>query len=136
MIPKIILCILLTSFSLLAAAQSNLQFNKPILISYNGLVPSASTPFDVGTITVPPNKIWKIESGSAIDPLRLYPIQFNLVVDGQLLYAGSSTNSTMPYSTPPIWLGEGTYPLSISLSAGVTYNFIANISGIEFNLAS
>lgn len=126
------LCLLfLVSF---VKAQNNLQFNQVIRLGYTGTVASNAAPVSAGTLTVPAGKVWKIESGSAIDT-KLFTVQLSLTVDSQLVYSGHSAGSSMPFQlTQPIWLGPGTYNVAVALITGFNYNFVAKISALEFNV--
>jgi hypothetical protein len=131
---RTILCVTLVVIAIMAKAQGNLQFNQVIRLSYTGFIASNAAPVSAGSITVPANKVWKIESGSAIDT-KLYTVPFSLTVDGQLIYSGHSSGSSMPfYASPPIWLSAGTYNVSVALVTGFNYNFVAKISALEFNI--
>lgn len=128
------LCVAVVFGSIMVKAQGNLQFNQVIRLSYTGSIASNAAPVSAGTITVPADKVWKIESGSAIDT-KLFTVPFSLTVDGQLIYSGHSSGSSMPfYASPPIWLSAGTYNVSVALITGFNYNFVAKISALEFNV--
>lgn len=131
---SIVLCFTVFTISLMAKAQGNLQFNQVMRLSYTGTIASNAAPVSAGSFTVPANKVWKIESGSAVDS-KLFTVQFSLTVDGQLLYSGHSAGSSMPfYTSPPMWLSEGTYNVSAALITGSNYSFVAKISALEFNI--
>jgi len=131
---RIIVCSVFLAVVVMAKAQGNLQFNQVIRLSYSGTVVTSTTPVTAGTITVPANKVWKIESGSALDS-KLTTVAFSLTVDGQLVYNGHSPASSMPfYATQPIWLGAGTYNVSVALVSGSNIAFVARISALEFNV--
>jgi hypothetical protein len=131
---KLVFTITFFTISIIANAQGNLQFNEVIRQSFTGFIVSNAAPVSAGTITVPANKVWKIESGSAVD-IKLYTVPFSLTVDGQLLYSGHDAGSSMPfYSSPPIWLSAGTYNVSVALITGFNLNFLAKISALEFNI--
>jgi len=126
----------------LAYAQGNLQFNQIIRTSFIGTSPATQNSPAVifGTITVPLNKVWKIESGSIMDSAQLNTQKIMcLSVDGQLLYSvynGGGGGGTAFYVSPPIWLGTGTYNITVSNNDGNYPNVIcvAKISAIEYNI--
>jgi hypothetical protein len=118
------------SFLLLAVlihAQGNMQFNQVIRIKNTGSI-SLPASINVATITVPANKVWKIESASA----QLY---LNITIDGQLAFYGNANQDAMINPSLPIWLSSGTYQVLLfgTASAG-TIAYTTVISGLEFNI--
>lgn len=131
-----------TLFCKCTSAQGNLQFNQIVRASYVGSTgPLQYSPAVIaGTITVPVNKVWKIESGSVLDSAALNTGKLMcLSVDGQLVYAvynGGGGGGTTSFASPPIWLSSGTYDITVSNNDGYFGNirFIAKISAIEYNI--
>jgi hypothetical protein len=114
-------------------AQGNLQFNRVVRLSYLDSI--IISPITVGTITIPANKIWKIESGSVLVNSSLFPSVLSLLVDGQLMFCGSyPVSGYMPYSGPPMWLSAGSYNISIGVGNGSNMGIIAKLSAIEYNI--
>jgi hypothetical protein len=129
---KIFLLLTLTISFLYGNAQNNMQFNNAIHLKYN----VASATNIVASVTVPANKVWKVESGSFNCSLPFIttqvPTQVGLSIDGQLIesifYAGY--NSIAVNHSPPIWLPAGTYDIQVF---GANISSVA-ISILEFNL--
>lgn len=115
-----------------AKAQGSLQFNAVKRFSNNSLSVAYGATVSAGSITVPADKVWKIESGSCS---TIYGGTVNssyLSIGDQLLFC--QTNAQIFFHSPPIWLPAGTYSISIyNLSGGVA-TFKTNISAIEFNI--
>ena len=125
----LIFSLFLLPFSFLFS-QGNLQFNavkrvtNSATVVYGGIV-------SVGSITVPADKVWKIESGSIINT-QLATNTF-LFIDNQILWSLSGANNQILYS-PPIWLPAGTYSIGLQNSTGGTQSFTTKISAVEFNI--
>ena len=130
--------ILLFFITLGAKAQGNLQFNRVInytipsqTVDYTGIIQT--------TVTVPANKVWKIEAASyngAGSP------GWSLILDNYLLFSytrdsGGGLNYYQDIHFP-IWLPSGTYNLKAQyywVTGFQSYPFIgASISIIEFNI--
>jgi hypothetical protein len=109
--------VLLLSFylsSTLLFSQGNLQFSQVIGQAFNSSVTS-DTYVTMGTIQVPAGKVVKIESvgfygnnGSAVEGV--------ILIGGHVAYSKSIHNSSAMSEIQhcPIWLSEGSYPLSSS----------------------
>jgi hypothetical protein len=134
--------ILIFFISLGAKAQGNLQFNQ--VINYKIPAQTVSTQMNTGTIqttvTIPTNKVWKIEAAS----YNGYTIDWSLRIDNYFLipqnfsaFNGYYTNFVIPVIHFPIWLPSGTYTVN-AISGGATSSSInfqgASISIIEFNI--
>jgi hypothetical protein len=116
-----------------AKAQGNLQFNavKRINTSIAAAAVSSTT---AGTLTVPANKVWKIESGTISLANGAFPnasATTALHIDNQVLYSIAGTSSSF---SSPIWLPEGTYSISTYNGLGAVQTFRIAISAIEFNI--
>lgn len=122
-------------------AQGNLQFNQVInyVIPSQTVLNSGSNAASIsGNLTVPANKVWKIESAS-------YKGKGNpawtLTLDNYMLFTYTQTSGggqNLYWPTPyPIWLPAGTYNWQSTYY--VNGNFFvtfegASISIIEFNI--
>jgi len=129
---KILLLISILFISLGAKAQGNLQFNAVKRFSNNSLTVAYGATVSAGSITVPADKVWKIESGSCSTIEGGVVYGSHLSIGNQLLF--SHSNAQVFYHSPPIWLPAGTYSISIYNSSGGAYIFKTNISAIEFNI--
>lgn len=121
-------------------AQSNLQFNKVVLVQMSYVLPNTNS-FQTSqqSITVPAGKIWKIESasGSAQGPSTNYiSPTTTITLNGMNLTFYNSSSGTYWQADFPIWLPEGTYTLGLVSSSSVLANttITGRISGIEFNV--
>ena len=97
--------------SLQLSAQGNLQFNQVLILD--------ATPAG-NPVTVPADKVWKIESVALSSNNSYFQIQWGGVNYFVL-------NNTTPYANLPYWLPSGE---SVSLVANVN----AKVSIIEFNV--
>lgn len=135
---KILLVISIITISITAKAQGNLQFNRVVRESYTGVSAANATAgaaIVAGTITVPANKVWKIESGSVVKTPTLNPFYMSLNIDGQTLYYSNGASGYVVFNSTPIWLNEGTYEVTVSNTyTQGSIAFIAKISAIEFNI--
>lgn len=135
---KIIAVICIITFSTVAKAQGNLQFNRVVRESFTGTSATnatADSAIVAGTITVPSNKVWKIESGSVVKTPTLNTYFMSLNIDGQMLYYSHGAGSYVVFNSPPIWLYEGTYEVTVSNTYTIgSTPFLAKISAIEFNI--
>ena len=132
----LVLSFFLFPFSFLFS-QGNLQFNKVWNLKYTVAAPNNANT-TVGTITVPANKVWKIESASIsiVAGLNYNSEKVNLYVDGHLLVLGGGTSTTNAqiYSACPLWLSSGIYPIIVANWVGSPYTTISSLSVIEFNI--
>ena len=105
-------------------AQNNLQFNAA---KYIKIIINPGQYVKDSIITVPANKVWKIEGGSlSANTSYLY------LDDAVILANPKNVSNTLPFTPFPIWLPSGTYTLSLG-----TWNFnsgSAFVSAIEFNI--
>lgn len=128
-------------------AQGNLQFNQIINYNLTGNLNSIQTgQFQLQTIsiTVPANKVWKIESASCkISNASSYLWGANpgnevyIFLDNN--YIGimrASTTSNNDTSILPLWLtaGNHTLQLVVDIAAGATQTAYGMVTGIEFNV--
>jgi len=120
-----LIAILFSSSSFLYA-QNNLQFNSAKYIKLS--VATGQGNKDT-SITVPTNKVWKVESGS------MSMSGYSLTLDEAFLVANATYLPYGPHYSDgvfPIWLPSGTYTFNF-----ITVNSVigsAFISAIEFNL--
>ena len=129
----IILSILLLAIG--AKAQGNLQFNAVKRIN-TSIAASPSSLTTAGTLTVPVNKVWKIESGSISQSTGAFPnggYPSSLYIDNQVVYSAVQVNNFNSFSSP-IWLAEGTYSISVYFTAASPASIWIAISAIEFNI--
>jgi len=129
-------------------AQGNMQFNQVVRTKFTVTSPNPEVLYTAGTITVPQNKVWKIESGSIVLEGSIeqnYTEQ--LFVDGQLLYCWigiRANNQNYPNNEPinapyifnsaPIWLPSGSYPITFRQKPYNNPSFTIAISALEFNI--
>ncbi len=119
------------------SAQGNLQFNQ---VKYFQLLLTqlSSSAFDQTTqvVTVPANKVWKIEAASATyySPTSGSAVfGGKICIDGHVLF--DYANTPGGFNTLPFWLPAGTYTLALkSNTTSSTYYFNGAVSVIEFNV--
>ena len=121
---KIIILGFLLSFNCYSAsAQNNLQFSKAIFIPLICPAPSGFSSCTADTIlSVPSNKVWKIESCGGLGKIKLNNAMIFCSYDCSILIQSF-----------PIWLSSGTYMVSSGALCGGC-GFSGFISAIEFNL--
>ncbi len=125
-----------------AKAQGNLQFNAVKRFTNNSVPIQVNVPATAGSITVPANKVWKIESGSLSTNDAAYPLPVGnyanaLMVDNQIIFAGFNGGGGGSWAiySPPIWLSAGTYAIVARGGySSAIYNYSVAISAIEFNI--
>jgi hypothetical protein len=134
---KILFLIIFFLTSLEMFAQGNLQFNRVVNLKYS-VACNTSANTTVATVTVPTDKVWKIESASisalsgwfrSIDLLNLY-VDSHMLVQG----GGNLSTSSPTYSSCPVWLSAGTYPVIVANYTGSSYTAVSSLSIIEFNV--
>lgn len=134
---------LLLVFSVFAVnAQGNMQFNQVIRTKFTVSSGSSGLLNTVGTISVPQNKVWKIESGSIFHEYNQIDKMEELFVDGQLLfywigidYQSNQINAPFVFNSAPIWLPAGSYPITFRQQPYTTGGpFTIAISALEFNI--
>ena len=133
---KIILTVLTIITILgLKAQGNNLQFNQVLNYEYTHGVIGVNllqSWFNVGLITVPPNKVYKITSGSIhIATSSKFFFDFGAIKVGEHLVSGGENDSHI--NNCPIWLGTGTYNVSLAYSNSGQVLYGA-LSIIEFNI--
>jgi hypothetical protein len=132
---KKILTLLFLVISYLNYAQGNLQFNRVI----NHVIPAGNgnaSGIITGSVTIPSNKVWKIESCGYKSAGNPY---WSLILDNYVLFSYSyyPASSINPYWQPPypIWLPAGTYAWKAQYYNNAAGFFEgASISIIEYNI--
>lgn len=135
---KKILSIAVLLISLSVSAQGNLQFNQVINAEVVG---TGTFEFNMGSITVPAGKVWKIESTTlsytnfsiSSLPTNILPgsTTINVSIGRHLAYGGASQHEA---AKMPLWLPSGTYDLTNRTQNSTSYSYTFAISAIEFNV--
>lgn len=119
--------------SLSVSAQGNLQFNQVVLTEFSG---NYQNRFTAGSLTVPANKVWKIEHSGFMNYFNSPPVPVSggtfdhVAIGNQIVYVPASIGS----SDLPLWLGPGTYTVTGYITSGSLQPCEISISGIEFNV--
>lgn len=117
------------------AQGNNLQFNQVINNEYTLSTFLSHRYNQVGSITVPTNKVYKITSGSAYrwdGGSNDFTNGCSIKVGENILFDYSYSDGGQ-ISNTPVWLGSGTYIVYLrSISSYVELK--GSISAIEFNL--
>jgi hypothetical protein len=129
---KALLILSILVIALGAKAQGNLQFNAVKRFSNNSVTVASGANVSAGSITVPANTVWKIESGACINTNGLASVSTYLTIGNQLLYC--ETSGQIFFHSPPIWLPAGTYSISIYSGYSGSVTLMTSISAIEFNI--
>jgi hypothetical protein len=109
--------------------QNNLEFNQALYGQLSATISTASAQ-NIGTITVPAGKVWKIEARSVIRDNNAINVGSTGVTIGSLgVWFGSGETG----SFTPVWLPEGTYNVWMS-AANTSLTYVFTYSGIEFNV--
>ena len=130
---KNILLILAIAFSSASFGQGNLQFNQVINSTITAAVETTGT--NIGTITVPTGKVWKIETTgySYFGGLTRY-IEDNtsatVFMGDFIVWNGNQNDDNNRWF--PLWLSEGTY--TVNARSGTAHTSTFAISAIEFNV--
>ncbi|MEY3049641.1 MAG: hypothetical protein RL365_1679 [Bacteroidota bacterium] len=123
----------------LSVAQGNLQFNQVILWKLNSqsLYPNNNDYEIQGTLTVPQNKVWRIDAAS----YNAATTSYDLTLDNFLLFARkTSSGGGLIYHQDiefPIWLPSGTYNYLARwycANCGVQTYAGSSVSIVEFNV--
>ncbi|MDA9121123.1 hypothetical protein N9J52_03715 [Flavobacteriales bacterium] len=124
---------LLVAISAISFAQGNLQFNQVLNFDYSATL-SAYGNAPVGTLTVPPDKVWKITAASSRD---LGPSHFStsIAVNNHLLYEYRYVaNSAAVSNNTPYWIGTGTHVVKLFNLYSSGISAAGSLSIIEFNV--
>lgn len=126
------LLLLSVFFSVASFSQSNLQFSQ--VLTYAGHLATANNAGDsTAAWTVPPGKVWKIESASSAYGYVIYPVF--LVVNGVKVFDiyiyGTNTTKGVYF---PVWLKAGDAVRIAEYSTSPNYYTDYFISIVEFNL--
>jgi hypothetical protein len=135
------LTFLFISISILSYSQGNLQFNRVInqvIPSATASAPNTTVPSITGSLTIPTNKVWKIESCGYKSGTNT---TWSLFLDNYTLFSYTNFGGgglNYYFQSPfPIWLPAGTYNWKAEYfnnsSSLVTFNG-ASISIIEYNI--
>ena len=129
---KKLLFIAMCFVSLNLSAQGNLQFNQVVSSDFSG---SYINRFTAGSITVPPDKVWKVEHAGFMNYFNSPPVPANgnldhVAIGNHLVYVPTGTGS----ADLPLWLGPGTYSVTGYLNTGSSQPCQISISVIEFNV--
>ena len=130
----ILISILLLSCCLFyGQGSSNLGFNQVLNYEYS-VNHTNYNPVNVGTITVPTGKVWKITSGSAS---RIYGNEYYLsqvtIKVGEHIVSGYGPSGASYINFCPIWLGSGSYSVFLTSSSSVQ-SMKGALSVVEFNI--
>ena len=133
---KKLILIAMCFISLQLSAQGNLQFNQVINLDYTSAI-SGISKVNLGSVTVPAGKTWKIESGtlyrdsgtSNIGEAVAANLAFN-----NILVCDNKTNNNPNGTNYPIWLSAGTYQVVMSQNVSSNLTYVFSISIIEFNI--
>jgi hypothetical protein len=125
---KKILLILAIAFSSASFGQGNLQFNQVVNLSYSH---SGTGKVNVGSITIPAGKVWKVTSASALgnnDPTT----QVAIYVGNHVAFANYSNGDLANYQSVPLWLNVGSF--DVYLWSNSTVARLGSLSVLEFNV--
>jgi hypothetical protein len=139
---KISLFLSLVFFALSAFAQGNLQFNRVFFVESSFTIATTNS-FEKTDIsfTVPAGKVWKLESAhgtfentGSTNPSYIPAVQ--VMINKKLVHFYSSSSPTDVGGYLPMWLPEGTYTLTLSMSnsGNIGNRVYGGITGIEFNI--
>ena len=126
---------LLVAVSATSFAQGNLEFNEVKNVIFDAPAPSSQN-FNIGSITVPAGKVWKIQSTSLLQNIisDWQPMwgggSYWVTIANQLVYAENSQSSRR---ANVFWLEEGTHDVSCYTNTSTYIKRVA-VSAIEFNL--
>ena len=130
---KIILTILTTITILGINAQgNNLEFNRVINQDFIGNVDSQIF-YNIGTITVDPNKTLKISSFMGFRDTHSSSY-VNVKINNMMVISSGTSQGEKIFAATPIWLGSGTHIVYFKGSGSVLQPASFSISGIEFNI--
>ena len=133
---KNLLLTLAIAFSSAAFGQGNLQFNQVINLDYTASFVGFSKQ-NLGSVTVPAGKVWKIESATMYRDAGTY--NYSLIAEanltfGNVLIKDSKNSSNINNTAYPIWLASGTYPITMSQNNASASTYVCAVSIIEFNV--
>ena len=145
---QIILLLLLISAMGKLNAQGDLQFNSALYKSFTYYDPSTPNIAleNILTFNIPPGKVWKITeclSSRVDDPTsnfapntpNTYGGKWSVKKNGtDEFHILTITDGSYSAVEKNIWLGEGTYFLSLNLNPSPVYKFNLLLSGIEYNI--
>jgi hypothetical protein len=125
---------LLVAISATSFAQGNLQFNQVINNEFSAANTISAQWHNVGTISVPSNKVWKITSGSSFGTNNngdQYSLLGGIRINNHIIYHQAS-----PSQNTPFWLESGTHTVYLFGSSNQTiYQYQkGSINAVEFNV--
>ena len=135
----ILISILLLSCTLFygQGTSYNLGFSQVLNLNFSvSYTPSDSYKFtNVGTLTVPNNKIYKITNGSSYytnnDGKNYFATSMKV---GEHVLHESTTSSANSAVYGPVWLSAGTYNVFVRFVSNSTGSLNAALSIVEFNI--
>ena len=126
------------TFSAATAQGNNLQFNQVVFLEYNsngnvsGFNNSGQHEINVGTITIPNDKVWKITSASAYSTNTAYRAA-SILVNEHIVFSNQYYNGTN-FQNVPLWLDAGTYTVFLRNQSDQYETLKGTLSAIEFNI--
>jgi hypothetical protein len=134
------LTLLILIFKIHSFCQGNLQFNRVINYSFPTTNATGTPPTCGGTIIIPENKVWKIESSGIKSEGG--NSQWALYIDNYALFSwqvnfGSNTTNQYWQSPYPIWLPSGNFAWKATFFSNNFSSFSfpgASMSVIEYNI--
>jgi hypothetical protein len=146
---KIGLLVMLLFLSIKAAAQGNLQFNQVINVNLSGVVNtgvSGNILIQNLNVTVPANKVWKIEGATTrINSSTSSPIfglstanKSYIFLDNNLIgFINQGTSVLVTSVSMPFWISSGSHTVQLVVdisSSGSLQQVYGLISALEFNV--
>ncbi len=133
-----------------ASAQGNLQFNQVINVNLSGVVNtgvSGNILIQTLNVTVPANKVWKIESAttrinsSTASPITGLSASANrsyIFLDNNLIgFIYQNTSVLVTSVSMPLWISSGSHTVQLVVdisSSGSLQQVYGLISALEFNV--
>ena len=132
-----------------ASAQGNLQFNQVINVNLSGVINtgvSGNLLIQTLNVTVPANKVWKIEGATTrINSSTSSPIfglstanKSYIFLDNNLIgFINQGTSVLVTSESMPFWISSGNHTIQLVAdisSSGSTQQIYGMISALEFNV--
>jgi hypothetical protein len=142
---KIGLAVMLILLGVKASAQGNLQFNQVVNFNLTGSTNGQTGTLTIQTIniTVPDNKVWKIESAtcrisSTVSPFVGSSTNNNvyILLDNNLIGLVNISSSLLTNQLLPIWIASGNHTIQLMASIIPTsqQQVYGLVSALEFNI--